>query len=359
MTARTLRALWHDRHLHRRARSAAIPPTARASWQMFRAERGPAARAAADEPVRRARPIPAGVRPHRRADAARPLPRLHRGRAHPDGDPQPAPVHRGAARARVSAVLAAHGRLRAARGALRRRAVPRHRQGPRRRPLARSARATRGASAASTACATRTASSSRGSSRSISSMSSTAQKQDLSDPEVIAAFARKVGNERRLTALYLLTVADIRGTSPKVWNNWKGKLLEDLYPRHARACWAAQPPTRLSWTASTRAAREAQRLLRAVRRARRRRARSSGSISTRRTSSATAPRRSRGTRATSTGASTGRSPSSRRGCRATARACRCSSTCPTSRTCSRALCGFFGRAGLRSTTPRSTRRAHG
>jgi [protein-PII] uridylyltransferase len=38
-----------------------------------------------------------------------------------------------------------------------------------------------------------------------------------------------VGNERRLTALYLLTVADIRGTSPKVWNAWKGKLLEDLY----------------------------------------------------------------------------------------------------------------------------------
>ena len=35
--------------------------------------------------------------------------------------------------------------------------------------------------------------------------------------------------ERRLTALYLLTVADIRGTSPKVWNAWKDKLLEDLY----------------------------------------------------------------------------------------------------------------------------------
>jgi [protein-PII] uridylyltransferase len=60
-------------------------------------------------------------------------------------------------------------------------------------------------------------------------MSSTAQKQDLSEPDVIASFARKVGNERRLTALYLVTVADIRGTSPKVWNNWKGKLLEDLY----------------------------------------------------------------------------------------------------------------------------------
>ena len=60
-------------------------------------------------------------------------------------------------------------------------------------------------------------------------MSRVAQKEDLSDAEVIATFAKRVGNERYLTALYLLTVADIRGTSPKVWNAWKGKLLEDLY----------------------------------------------------------------------------------------------------------------------------------
>ncbi|HLP99325.1 MAG TPA: [protein-PII] uridylyltransferase [Sideroxyarcus sp.] len=60
-------------------------------------------------------------------------------------------------------------------------------------------------------------------------MSSTAQKQDLSDQDVIAAFAAKIRNERHLSALYLLTVADIRGTSAKVWNAWKGKLLEDLY----------------------------------------------------------------------------------------------------------------------------------
>jgi [protein-PII] uridylyltransferase len=60
-------------------------------------------------------------------------------------------------------------------------------------------------------------------------MSSTAQKQDLSDPEVIAGFATEVGDERTLTALYILTVADIRGTSPVVWNAWKGKLLEDLF----------------------------------------------------------------------------------------------------------------------------------
>ena len=60
-------------------------------------------------------------------------------------------------------------------------------------------------------------------------MSSTAQKQDMSDPDVVAAFAERVGTERRLVALYLLTVADIRGTSPKVWNAWKAQLLEDLF----------------------------------------------------------------------------------------------------------------------------------
>ncbi|WP_228893044.1 [protein-PII] uridylyltransferase [Pseudoduganella aquatica] len=60
-------------------------------------------------------------------------------------------------------------------------------------------------------------------------MSQVAQKQDLSDPDVIEAFAKLVKDERHLTALYLLTVSDIRGTSPKVWNAWKAKLLEDLY----------------------------------------------------------------------------------------------------------------------------------
>jgi len=60
-------------------------------------------------------------------------------------------------------------------------------------------------------------------------MSQVAQKQDTSDLEIIKQFAKQVGTTRNLTALYLLTVADIRGTSPKVWNAWKGKLLEDLY----------------------------------------------------------------------------------------------------------------------------------
>jgi [protein-PII] uridylyltransferase len=60
-------------------------------------------------------------------------------------------------------------------------------------------------------------------------MSSTAQKSDLSDPDVIESFAQFIKNERRLTALYLLTVADIRGTSPAVWNAWKARLLESLF----------------------------------------------------------------------------------------------------------------------------------
>ncbi len=61
------------------------------------------------------------------------------------------------------------------------------------------------------------------------SLSQTAQKQDISDPDVIAGFAHRCGDIRRLTALYLLTVADIRGTSPKVWNAWKDKLTRELY----------------------------------------------------------------------------------------------------------------------------------
>lgn len=72
-------------------------------------------------------------------------------------------------------------------------------------------------------------------------MSRIAQKEDLSDPDVIESFAKLVINERRLTALYLLTVADIRGTSPKVWNAWKGKLLEDLYRLTLRALGGARP----------------------------------------------------------------------------------------------------------------------
>lgn len=72
-------------------------------------------------------------------------------------------------------------------------------------------------------------------------MSHFAQKRDITDPEVVHEFAQVVASERRLTALYLLTVADIRGTSPKVWNSWKGKLLEDLYQLTLNVLGGAKP----------------------------------------------------------------------------------------------------------------------
>ncbi len=60
-------------------------------------------------------------------------------------------------------------------------------------------------------------------------MSTTAQKKDISDPDIIHEFASKVGNIKYLNHLYLLTVADIRATSPSLWNSWKDSLLRGLY----------------------------------------------------------------------------------------------------------------------------------
>lgn len=60
-------------------------------------------------------------------------------------------------------------------------------------------------------------------------MSVTAQKQDISDPEVVQRFAAIVARRERLDMLYLLTCADIAATSPKLWNGWKDRLLADLY----------------------------------------------------------------------------------------------------------------------------------
>ena len=80
-------------------------------------------------------PLPVGVPPHRRAHAARPVPRLHGGPAHPDGAAQRAPLLHPRARSRVPEVHRARRELRQAVGALRGRAVPRRGQGPRRRPL--------------------------------------------------------------------------------------------------------------------------------------------------------------------------------------------------------------------------------
>lgn len=66
-------------------------------------------------------------------------------------------------------------------------------------------------------------------------LSITAQKQDIGDPLVINAFARKVGDETHLEYLYVLTCADVRATNPKLWNSWKATLFHDFYQRVRRA----------------------------------------------------------------------------------------------------------------------------
>jgi len=66
-------------------------------------------------------------------------------------------------------------------------------------------------------------------------MSATAQREDISDPDVVQHFAEQVGDQERLDNLYLLTVADMRGTSPVVWNTWKGRLLAQLYSATAQS----------------------------------------------------------------------------------------------------------------------------
>ena len=71
--------------------------------------------------------------------------------------------------------------------------------------------------------------------RSHLELSITAQKQDIADPQVINAFARKVGDESHLDYLYVLTCADVRGTNPKLWNSWKASLFHDFYDRVKRA----------------------------------------------------------------------------------------------------------------------------
>ena len=66
------------------------------------------------------------------------------------------------------------------------------------------------------------------------SMSATAQRQDIHDPDVVREFARRVGDETRLDYLYALTVADINATNPTLWNGWRATLLGQLYQNTRR-----------------------------------------------------------------------------------------------------------------------------
>lgn len=66
-------------------------------------------------------------------------------------------------------------------------------------------------------------------------LSVTAQKKDTTDPLVIQNFAQTVGDQLHLDYLYVLTVADVRGTNPALWNSWKARLFRDLYEQTRRA----------------------------------------------------------------------------------------------------------------------------
>ncbi|WP_201527462.1 [protein-PII] uridylyltransferase [Psychrobacter frigidicola] len=65
-------------------------------------------------------------------------------------------------------------------------------------------------------------------------MSKTAQKKDISDPEVVTHFANLVGNVTHLNHLYVLTVADMNATNPQLWNSWRATLMKQLYAQTRR-----------------------------------------------------------------------------------------------------------------------------
>lgn len=85
-------------------------------------------------------------------------------------------------------------------------------------------------------------------------MSATAQRKDIQDPAVINEFARAVGDRRHLDHLYLLTMADIAATDPKLWNSWKDHLLAELYTaaRYALRRGLENPIDRNEWIRQTR-----------------------------------------------------------------------------------------------------------
>ncbi|WOJ96381.1 [protein-PII] uridylyltransferase [Congregibacter brevis] len=87
-------------------------------------------------------------------------------------------------------------------------------------------------------------------------MSAVSQRKDISDPDVVQEFAEHVGDQNRLDYLFALTVADINGTNPKLWNAWRGSLLRQLYTESKRALRRGleNPVDKQDWIAETREA---------------------------------------------------------------------------------------------------------
>lgn len=94
-------------------------------------------------------------------------------------------------------------------------------------------------------------------------MSMTAQRKDISDPDIIHAFARSVPSQVHLDYLYVMTVCDISATNPKLWNTWRSSLLRQLYIEAKRALrrGTEKPVNRSEWVRATQA--EAREILHA------------------------------------------------------------------------------------------------
>ena len=130
-------------------------------------------------------------------------------------------------------------------------------------------------------------------------LSLTAQKKDLNDPRVVNEFARTVGDQTHLDYLYVLTVADVRGTNPKIWNSWKDTLFWELYQSTRRALrrGVSNPIDKEELITGRQA--QAEQAAARKRVSRRIAGSRSGRASRKSTSCAIGPKRSRGTRACS------------------------------------------------------------
>ncbi len=84
-------------------------------------------------------------------------------------------------------------------------------------------------------------------------MSMTAQRKDISDPDIIHAFARSMPSQVHLDYLYVMTVCDISATNPKLWNTWRASLLRQLYIETRRALrrGTETPVDRHEWVEAT------------------------------------------------------------------------------------------------------------